>query len=45
MQVYADLGYINHWQPSEMDAMDWADLVIFHEVAWGYYKATNGVKD
>lgn len=43
--IYSDLARINHWQPSEMDELEWSDLVWLHSNAIDFFKAKYGIKE
>ncbi|ODS09736.1 GpE family phage tail protein [Vibrio scophthalmi] len=32
-ELYADIGFVFHWPPSEMDSMTLDDLLMFREMA------------
>ena len=31
--IYADIGRMLHWQPSEIDDYSWDDIAEFHHIA------------
>lgn len=44
-EVYCDLALIFHWQPSELDELEWLDLVANHAEAVKRWNALHGSKE
>jgi hypothetical protein len=43
--IRAVLGFIYHWQPSEIDDLDWDQMVSDYEDALEIHKAANSPKE
>lgn len=44
-QVRNDLALIYHWQPSELDEMEWLDLVADHAEAVKRFNVVHGSRE